>query len=219
MIKEVEALEFKTSAQIAYDILKQKILDGKLKPGEKLSKRDMARLTGFSVIPVIEALNRLEFDGLVESKPLWGSFVAIPSYDRIMDTHILREAIECQVARILCTKADHEKRRELVRCAKVLDGIKYTAQTKNELMDKHYELHLMMAKFTGHLTLARELERIGLFYQLCRAVKTRREVSPVPGNFHCQLIESIYDTGPDMAEKIMREHVNDSLKYGMTEEN
>lgn len=60
---------FKTAADVAYDIIKDKILSGELKPGMKLSKRKMARLAGVSVIPVIEALNRLEADWLVESKP------------------------------------------------------------------------------------------------------------------------------------------------------
>ena len=66
MVKNEENL-FKTAVDVAYDIIKDKILSGELKPGMKLSKRKMAEITGVSVIPVIEALNRLEADWLVES--------------------------------------------------------------------------------------------------------------------------------------------------------
>jgi DNA-binding GntR family transcriptional regulator len=218
MIKEKDTIDFKTSAQTAYEIIKENIFNGSLRPGEKLSKRNMAKLTGYSVIPVIEALNKLEFDGLVEAKPLWGSFVAVPSNDKVKDMHVLREAIECQVARILSVNADQKQKKVLNELAFELDRLEYSEKTKNEIMDKHYELHLLMAEYTGHESLVRELERIGLFNQLCRAVETRRVASPVPGNFHSQLLKIIFESDPDTAEKTMREHVNDSLRFVTREE-
>ena len=51
---------FQTASDVAYRIISQKILDGEFPPGMKLSRRKMAEATGVSVIPVIEALKRLE---------------------------------------------------------------------------------------------------------------------------------------------------------------
>ena len=62
---------FQTASDVAYQIISQKILDGEFPPGMKLSRRKMAEAAGVSVIPVIEALKRLESDSLVESKPQW----------------------------------------------------------------------------------------------------------------------------------------------------
>ena len=42
-----------TAADRAYQIISQKILDGEFQPGMKLSRRNMASVTGVSVIPVI----------------------------------------------------------------------------------------------------------------------------------------------------------------------
>ena len=56
---------FQTAADVAYRIISQKILDGEFPPGMKLSRRKMAEVTSVSVIPVIEALKKLEEDGFL----------------------------------------------------------------------------------------------------------------------------------------------------------
>ena len=80
----------KTAADLAYDIICRKIIGGELSPGSKLSRRKMAALTGVSIIPVIEALHRLEDEGLVESFPYFGSQVIQLSEETIADRYALR---------------------------------------------------------------------------------------------------------------------------------
>ena len=75
----------------------------------QLSRRKMAEITNVSVIPVIEALKRPEEDGLVESKPKWGSYVTIPTVEKVNDSLEAREAIECQIARILSERMTDEQ--------------------------------------------------------------------------------------------------------------
>jgi DNA-binding GntR family transcriptional regulator len=77
--------------ETAYDIIAGKILSGELPPGEKLSIRAMAALTGVSMIPVIEALHRLEYEGLVESFPRWGSRVVELTPQTVRDRNSLRK--------------------------------------------------------------------------------------------------------------------------------
>ena len=102
---------FQTASDVAYRIISQKILDGEYQPGMKLSRRKMAEATGVSVIPVIEALKRLEEDRLVESKPQWGSYVTVPTIEKIKQSYQLREAVECQSARILAVSMTEEQRK------------------------------------------------------------------------------------------------------------
>ena len=54
--------------QRIYRSLLDEIVSGKLKPGEPLSRRRIAERHGCSYTPVIEALIRLEYAGLVESE-------------------------------------------------------------------------------------------------------------------------------------------------------
>ena len=202
---------FQTAAEKAFDIISKKILDGELKPGSKLSRRKMAELSGVSVIPVIEALNRLEEEGLVESKPQWGSFVTVPTVEKIKDIYVMREAVECQAARVLARQITAERAQELSRIAVELDSIVYSEQSSSAINLLHHEFHVKLAEYTECTSLITALRRINLFWLLCKAVSTRREKSPVPPNWHLSLVEAIMTGDEDAAEKMMRTHVYDSL--------
>ena len=55
-----------------YEGIKQLILSGKLRPGQKLAERDLGERLKVSRTPIREALGRLVQDGLVESRPQRG---------------------------------------------------------------------------------------------------------------------------------------------------
>ena len=59
----------------AYDDIREAILTGALRPGERIKERDVAAQMGISTTPVKEALRRLEQDGLVVSQPRRGAVV------------------------------------------------------------------------------------------------------------------------------------------------
>ena len=63
----------------AYAAIREEILRGQLRPGTPLSRRRLARELGMSVLPVTDALRRLEVDGLVESRARAGTRVRVPS--------------------------------------------------------------------------------------------------------------------------------------------
>jgi len=209
-----EGEEFKTAGQKAYDIIFRKIISGEFTPGFKLSRRKMAEVTGVSVIPVIEALNRLEEDGLVESKPQWGSFVTVPTKKKIEDMYILREAIECQVARILAKKMTDSQEQQLREIGKALDNAKFSKDTHTDISKMHYLFHSKMTDFTAVDSLKTALRRTNLFYLLYKAVSvTRVNEMAGPKYWHELLIDEIRSGDTDRAEKAMRVHINESLKY------
>lgn len=57
------------SSDIAYEKLRNRILDGELKAGAALKERDLCVELGISRTPVREALRRLNADGLVDMQP------------------------------------------------------------------------------------------------------------------------------------------------------
>lgn len=69
-------------------ILKQAILDGRLKPGDKFPpEAEIARQYGVSKVSAREALREMETEGLILKKRgvFGGSFVAEPGSDKMMD--------------------------------------------------------------------------------------------------------------------------------------
>src|SRR5439155_20440023 len=65
-----------------YSILDQ-MLRGSLPVGSVVSRRNLAEQFQMSLVPVAEALQRLEIEGLVESRPRAGTRVEAPSADEI----------------------------------------------------------------------------------------------------------------------------------------
>ena len=198
----------------AYTIIKNAILEGRLKAGEKLGKRAMAALCKVSVTPVIDALNRLENEGFVESAPYGSSRVVNLDERRLADIYVLREAIEVQIARILCFTIGAEEAEKLLCLAKKIDALAGHADKPLEYDGLHYQFHVQLARASGSRNLLEGMENLHLFSLLAKAETsyTAIEDSLLPRDFsHEDIIMAILRRNPEEAERIVRHHVYRSL--------
>jgi DNA-binding GntR family transcriptional regulator len=205
----------RTASDVAFDTIREKILSGELPPGSKLTRRGMAELSGVSVIPVIEAIHRLEFEGLVESQPLVGSRVVTLDDQRTRDVFALREAVECQVARMLVGQLSGEQAAHYRGLAATLDANLYTVTPQydvRQLWQLHYHFHAGLAGLTGCPSLQTALRRVNL-YELLRGVvsRNRQRAERMPADWHGRLIDVLVAGSPDEAEGVFRTHVRSSL--------
>ncbi|MFA6508559.1 MAG: GntR family transcriptional regulator [Treponemataceae bacterium] len=197
-----------SSTEQAYNVIKKNILNYKLVAGTRLTSRSMAKLTGVSIIPVLHALQRLDNEGLVETVPGWGSRVITLDQETIRDRYYLREAIECQVVRILVKVLTNAQKDELLACAEDLDKCSSTYPVDSSYWKKDYEFHLMLARFTGSKSLYKEIQKINLFRFLQRAkdwVLVEKKAFPV--NHHKSILDAIQTGDMEAAEKAMRSHI------------
>ncbi len=196
----------------AYSIICDKILNGELKPGERLTRRDMATLTGVSIIPVIDALHKLENEGLVESSPNIGARVVYITTELRRDRYALRMAVESQVARMLARGILKEDiRDELFQSAENLDQMieKYELQPKT--WEQHYNFHAQMVRLTECDTLADMYRRNHLFIVLEFHKHTNwenPEQNPdIEAISHTWLLGEIFSGDPSRAELAARRHI------------
>ncbi len=207
---------FQKASEKAYKIIYRNILEGQLSSGTKLTMRKIAAMSGVSVIPVIEALNRLVEDGLVETRAQWGYFVSMPNRHQVHGKLVLREAVECQVARILGETLDAAGRKKILAAAKELDKARLDFLQKGKGSEKemerlHYQFHLLLATLTGFDLLVETLRRINLMFILLKADGVGRQYH-LPPDWHTQLAEKISAGDADAAEAAMRIHVRDSYE-------
>lgn len=92
-------------AERVYVQLRQSILDGQLRAGERMREFDLAEQFGMSRTPVREALKKLAVEGLVVDLPGRGLVVTEPSPDEIMDAYLVREMLEGLAARLAAERA------------------------------------------------------------------------------------------------------------------
>lgn len=110
----------------AYEHLKARILEGDLEPGDRLSVPKLAQALACSRVPVMEALKRLQTDGLVDIVPQVGCQVAVPRADDVADFFAAFAAVEGAVASLAAqrrTDADLTAfRQTLARIEQALSG-------------------------------------------------------------------------------------------------
>jgi DNA-binding GntR family transcriptional regulator len=114
------ATGYRSVGTMAYDILRDAILDGTLPPGHKLRQETLAELIGVSRLPVRSALIQLEADGLVEFHDRRGAVVRSLSADQAREVYHLRILLETEALRLSMgdmTEARLDRLRELGRIA------------------------------------------------------------------------------------------------------
>src|SRR5476649_2116936 len=90
-----------TKQQAIYQHLKERILDGKLPPGQRLIIDDIAEELGLSIIPVREAMQLLQSERLVEIRPHAGATVAAITHKNIEEVFTILEGMEAVTVRRL----------------------------------------------------------------------------------------------------------------------
>ena len=200
-----------------FEGLQQQIMSGELKPGEFLSRRDVAKRFDCSYTPVIEALVRLEHAGLVESQSHQMARVRSLSIGKIHDDYVLREAIETQAIRLACRHATVAEIKELRRLAVKVDskrskvGTSTPIKTIEEASLLDWQFHRRIAECSRCQALVRELERIETLRRL-RAKWSTVVQSNYPERHHEQLVDVLELRDPIAADEVMRAHVRRGLE-------
>jgi len=199
----------KLLADQVYEHLLEQLLDGRLVPGEMLNRRAVAAELGMSVAPVLEAMLQLESEGLLETLPRKGTRVRLVREEDLRGQLILREAIECEVARLCCGRPIKENSVRLLKLARALDR---AAGGRAATWELEIEFHRALAELADCRTLLRHLDRImqrRLFYGIRQIVL---EPARSPEDSHVALVEALKTIDPDKAERAMRTHVRAGRK-------
>jgi DNA-binding GntR family transcriptional regulator len=202
----------------AYLLIRERILRGQLRPGEVVSRRQLAEEFGISLLPVAEALKQLESDKLVESRPRAGTRVRIPAPEEVRGRCIVREALEAQSARLCCVHATMKERLDLQRMAEHLDTLYLRFQDDDDLElqfvvhTQHFELHMRIAEYARcpELKQAIEMNNVLIHNWFFDIAAERRAL---PAGFHNQLLQAVAGSDPLAADEAMRSHV----QYGVAE--
>ncbi len=196
----------------AYQSIRDNILRGRYPLGAALSRRQLAEELRMSFLPVSEAVQRLEIDGLLESKPRVGTRVRIPTRQDILERYALREALETQAARLCAEHADEDGRQGLLKMGFHLDQLYGSGGDEEFLFSVHtYHLrfHLRIAELGANSLLrgAIEREQVLVFNWLFDTAARQRSLPP---RFHSELAAAVTGSVED-ADRTMRTHI----RHGM----
>jgi len=194
----------------AYLILRERILRGQLQIGKVISRRKLANELGMSLLPVSEALMRLEFEGLLESRPRAGTRVRIPTPEDVRGHYVVREALEVEAAKLFAERASPTEKAELQRLAARVDALSTQAGDRFLYLSLHEKLHRRIAECTRCQPLCDAIEKNHVLAStwLC----TPKPASAGPSHRHQDLIEALISGDRSVAAEAMVDHVNHALK-------
>ena len=205
-------------ADRAYLLVLDQMLRGSLPLGSVLSRRKLAEQFNMSLVPVAQALQRLEIEGLLESRPQAGTRVKVPTAQEIREQFELRQALEGQSARLCAERATFQERLELKRLAANVDAL-YVNAPAGDLTDDwsfavneyHVALHMRIAEYARSGLLKSEIEKshVLVFNWLYDTTRGQRILPP---HFHEDLISTIAEGDPQKAQEAMERHVSYGLR-------
>jgi DNA-binding GntR family transcriptional regulator len=199
----------------AYLLIREKILRGEVPMGGTISRRQLAQEFGMSFLPVTEAVQRLESEGLVESRPRVGTRVRIPTPNDIRERYIIREALEMQSARLFCERSSQIERKGLLDMASRLDEeaqrVSSDPAAQYAFQSFHLQFHMQIAYWAGSNLLCEMLEKNQLL--VFNWLFDINAQSQMPARWHTELATLLVGSDPDAASLAMGHHI----RTGMSE--
>lgn len=117
----IQMNEYLPLRDVVFNTLRQAILKGELKPGERLMEIALAERLGVSRTPIREAMRKLEQEGLVVMIPRRGAQVASITEKDLNDVLEVRIALENMAIEKACARMTEEETEKLKAAAKTFE--------------------------------------------------------------------------------------------------
>ncbi len=191
-----------------YKEIKEHILDYRILPGEKIEETSWAKKLGVSRTPVRDALSILEKEEIVKIVPKKGAFVRKFTTKEAVDMFCVRETLEGLAARLCAENITNSILNEMKAC---FSGIKESDIDENPLIvtKTSDRFHLLIRNTSNNQKLKRMMGDINdqiqifRFYTVILPGRARNSLKE-----HYAIIDAFEKRDPDMADKMMRIHIN-----------
>jgi DNA-binding GntR family transcriptional regulator len=199
---------FRTKQEYVYQELRRSIMRCELAPGERLVIDVLARSLRVSAIPIREALQLLQSEGLVVIEPHVGATVAPISEESIDEAFAILEGLETVAVRGAIGRLGDDDASELSQLVGRMDEAMASGEY-DRWGDLNAELHRRIGEIAG-MPLLREMtervlarwERLRRFYfrgvLVHRVEQAQRE--------HRALLDAMLARDADRAEQVVRQH-------------
>jgi len=184
--------------------IREAILKGTLKPGERVSEPELAERFGISRTPIREAFRQLESEGYLVVIPRKGAVVASLSERDVMEFYAIKSILEGHAARIA---AERMTERDLERLETINNRLQQIAGDGDikTFFRIHNEFHELFIKASGNDKLVELINHLVLKFNRLRlaslAQPGRMDISVQE---HRKIIEAFRQHDGELAENLVR---------------
>lgn len=196
-----------TRSELLLQEIEELIIDGKLKPGERLDEAVLAKKFGVSRTPVREAIRGLTAIGLVDNSGRQGAEVSQVSVSMLIEMFEVMAVFEGMCAQFAARRANQDEISEMYNTHQVLENIFENGD--------HKEFYNVNLKFHDQLYSAAHTQ-----FLAGQALRLRRRLSPYrmkvtyqPGRMkstlaeHLEILEALKLGNSELAMSAARSHV------------
>lgn len=192
---------------VVFHTLREAILKGDLKPGERLMELQLAAKLGVSRTPIREAIRMLEQEGLAVTMPRKGAEVARMTLKDMEDVLEIREALDELAVRIACEKITEEQLKKLIAVKEEFETETKSGDLK-KIAESDVRFHDIIYEATGNPKLVTMLNNLRE-----QVYRYRVEYIKNPENYpvliaeHEAIVDGVKNHDAKKARDAMREHV------------
>ena len=194
-----------TKAQKAYKRIRKLLIAGHFPHEKRMSLRSLAAQLKTSVVPVSEAVRRLEQEGLLVTQPQSGIYLRRLKPSERRQMNLIRQALEVQAARLVALRQPKKDLDSLKNLAVKIK--KQLAQNRPSLAaDLDVKFHEKLVLAAGSPMLFRQYERVAVISMVCGMNYPLRWPEEA-GFLHTSLVDALKSGKPDKAAKAVLGHI------------
>ena len=203
----------KSMREKVYDTLKQMIIDGVIKPGERIIETEYSNKFQISRTPVREAIRMLELEGLVESQTTGGVIVKTLTREEISEIYKIRIALESLIIEEIIKKINNQ---DIKKLEKVLKNTKKAFEVKDieKVFSLFTEFNQILYDIASLPKVTGMINNINLYLKRFRKLSidnpSRKEEA---FEDHVQILEAIKNKELSTAISINRMHLEKSMNF------
>ncbi len=186
------------------ETIRDAILKGSMKPGERVSEPELAERFGISRTPIREAFRQLESEGYLKVIPRKGAVVASLSERDIEEFYAIKIILEGFAAKMAAEKLSMKDIEKLESINQRLAQIAKDGDVKN-FFRVHNEFHEVFIKAAGNERLYEMINQLVMKFKRLRlaslSVPGRMEISVEE---HRNMIQAFKDHDGDKADSLVR---------------
>lgn len=204
----------RTKQEFVYHTIRRAILRCDLQPGERLVIEDIAQQLKVSSIPVREALQLLQSEGLVVTVPHVGATVAPLSRESIIDLFTIMEGLQLVAARTAAERGAPNEIRALEQLVVDMDRA-VTGGRLEDWSELNTEFHLAIARMARLPLLLQMTEQVFDRWDRTRRYFFRCVLSQRMPNAqaeHRAIVSAITRRAVDELPALMRDHNQNAMR-------
>lgn len=198
-----------------FEQIKSAIVDGELPQGTKLTEDDLAQRYGVSRGPLREAIRKLESLQLIVRIPRSGMHVVRVTRQMMRELYEVREVLEGLAARVAAESMPEHEINELHALLNRHETHIRQHRGKTYLLEEgDLDFHIRIARASRNEWLSDLLgSKIYQLLRMCRQRSSKAPDRPLRAlEEHRRVLEAIENRDPQLAELLMRRHINGSWK-------